>query len=63
MGKKKVLVKIQPEGKYGESPSFQSPLHRPSFHKSATSAYRSLDTMVISSHFTPHTSLRSLLGA
>jgi ATP-dependent 26S proteasome regulatory subunit len=62
MGKKKVLVKIQPEGKYGESPSMLD-----IFLPSIVPPQLCYLSVPLSLHFvhilTAHTSLRSLLGA
>ena len=62
MGKKKVLVKIQPEGKYGESPLYH--LHPPMVRHYRSPRYLDISLSLHLDHiFTPHTSLRSVLGA
>jgi len=63
MGKKKVLVKIQPEGKYGESSFLQFALHRPSstLPPACADVFTSSDFAFARSHpRTSHSHLASL---
>jgi hypothetical protein len=60
MGKKKVLVKIQPEGKYGEFPLPHAPL----FRCSRSLCYLGVPLSLLLVHIlTPHTSHLASLGA